>query len=644
MNEAEVAIEKLKSGEVFFFAGSGISYASNLPSAYAVLEHTVNALLPENLAAEEKSNICKSIQPEVFYESVIGMTQTYESLNIWKSLYKGAQANHQVECEPNLAHLFIAEYSNRNRLPIITTNFDSMFEQAAEALGVKYRVFLPSDAPPCLDEELLCICKVHGSIQDHQGEYSPQSLWMTMTQITAVNTKWIEYISGVMERKHLCFVGYSGRDIDLFPYLSEAPVKRAAKRIVWVNRFDGDYSDNLSRACNALRINLWPSELFELSLSALAMSEFRAKKANQDHENRVAALLTYLETDLIQKNLLSVYEKALMYCILLAKLGKYRKAYECALDLECNKLTYLTRPSSKRLLLLTCARLSHEISRYESCRAYAKQVLNTLKNKPEPDVNAELQARCLVSESLRMEIPNDMYFIQRKTFKDYLYILYVVGHFAYSSITNRIAIRAGGLAYSRLNAETQHELIEHHIRFTAIIQSVLGSPQRGWNNFVKSYLGHKWEDIREMSYRSGYSAGIANAGKFKYRLDPTEKAKAESANIYSLTSSATGAELLIRNEADKLLREKQYDKCRHKFLEYADMAKMSGNTLNEIKGIIGFAYSNQMEGKAYILPASLKQRYCALAGMVEGKRWEQYLSYVEHKISNEDPEKDESSY
>lgn len=634
MDEVELAIEKLKSGEIFFFAGSGISYASNLPSAYAVLEHTINALLPMNLAPTEKSDICNSIQPEVFYESVIGITRTHDSLNIWKSLYKGEQGRHDIVCEPNLAHLFIAEYSSKNRLPIITTNFDSMFEQAAELLGVKYRIFLPSDDPPKLKEELLCICKVHGSIQDNRGEYSPQSLWTTMTQITTVNTKWIEYICSIMSHQHLCFVGYSGRDIDLFPYLSEAPSKRNAKRIVWVNRFSGDHSDSASKACSALRVNKWPSELFELTLNGLEISKYPVKNSTKCQNDKIKKLLAYLEIELSKKNLLSLHEKELLHCVLLAKLGEYRKAHRCALGIESRNLSCITRPFSKHLLLLTCARLSHEISRYESCQSYAIRVLGALKNQSEYDVNVEVQARCLVSESLRMGIPNDIYFTQNKRLNDYLYVLYVAGHFFYTSIMNGLVIRSCALTYFELRAETQHEMIEHRIRFYALIQSVLGSSQRGWNKYAKNFLTHKWDNIKQMSYRAGYSAGIANSGKFKYRLNPSEKTKAESANIYSLTTSATGSELLIRNEAEQLLRKKQYNESRKKFIEYSEMAEKSGNTLNEIKGIIGYAYSNYMEGNSPLLPEALKKRYCLLVKKVEGVRWKEHFSYIEQVFLN----------
>lgn len=634
MDEIDLVIEKLKDSEIFFFAGSGISYASNLPSAYAILEHTVNALLPTDLTAAERRNICDSIQPEIFYESVIEITQTYDALNIWKSLYKEEQEKHGVECEPNLSHLFIVEYSYKNQLPIFTTNFDTMFEEAAEFLGIKYNVFLPSDDPPKLDEELLCICKLHGSIRDCRGEYSPQSLWTTMTQITMVNTIWIEYICSIMSQKHLCFVGYSGRDIDLFPYLSEAPRKRGAKRIIWINRFDGDHSDIVSKACNALRVHKWPSELFELSLNKLGISKFPSKIQKNSQENKLKRLLDYLEIELAHKKLLSTSEKKLLYCILLAKLGEYRRAYKLASDIERYNLSHIPRPLTKHLLLLTCARLSHEVSRYDSCRSYANLLLTELRNRSESNIDDEIQARCLISESLRMGIPNDIYFPKQKRLNDYLYVLYVIGHFIYTSIINSLTISFRGTTFSKLQAETKHELIEHRIRFYALIQSVLGSPQRGWNKYVKKFLIRRWECIKQISYRTGYAAGIANSGKFKYRLNPLEEIKSESTNIYSLTTSATGLELFTRNEADQLLRNKQYGESRKKYIKYLVMARKSGNTLNEIKGIVGYAYSNYMEGLIPLLPNSLKKRYRKLVNMVEGKRWRDYFVYLEKNYFN----------
>ena len=628
MNDIDFVVNKLITGDVFFFSGSGISYDSNLPSAYSVLEHTANIYLPTIISDKEKKDICNSIQPEVFYESIIDMTRSYECLEIWRSLYRAEQEKHQVQCAPNIVHLFIVKYSSINNIPIITTNFDSMFEQACDLLNIQYRILLPTDSPPNKDVATLSICKVHGSVQDCNGEYSPHTLWTTMTQITKVNTKWIEYLSGLMKNKHLCFVGYSGRDIDLFPYIAEFPKKSGAKKIIWINRFNGDNSDVASKSCDAIRACLWPSELFESISSRLSVQVPKQKEPQANDSGKVEELLTYFENSIFQKKLLSDEEKELLYCILLAKLGHYRDAHRKAIEIANTKLSQFNRPSSKYLLLLTCARLSHEISQYESCKKYARQVLAMLKSKDGYDVNASIQANCLVSESYRMSIPNDTYFVQPKKLSDYFYVSFVVARFTLTTLTIKIKLIFYKLRYSNLSIETQHELIENSIRFYALIQALLGSPQRGWNRYAEVFLFRIWDSIRDISYQAGYSAGIANSGKFKYRLRPLEKIKSESENIYSLTTSATGAELFLRNEADQLLRDGKYEESRSKFIEYSDMANISGNTLNEVKGIIGFAYVNRMEGKTPLLTDVLRKRFSVLTSKVEGRRWRDHFAYI----------------
>jgi hypothetical protein len=350
-------VDSLNNGKIFFFAGSGISYDSNLPSAYAVLEHTANVFLPAGIRDEEKKEICSTIQPEVFYESIISITRSLECLDIWRSLHKSAQNKHCVECIPKFSHLFIVQYSSQHDVPIITTNFDSMFEQACDLLGIKYRVVLPEESPPTKsppdrEDKPLFICKVHGSIQDNKGDYWPDSLVTTMTQITKVKTKWIEYINALMADKHLCFVGYSGRDIDFFPFIAEISKTEKVQKIIWVNRFDGDYSDNASKSCGAIRVCLWPSELFKyIYISKMVKFELRQLPTEQltNDAGNMKKLLSSLEKSLTEKQLLTDEEKELLYCVLLAKLGKYRIAHKHAIELETTKLSCFIRPSSKHL-------------------------------------------------------------------------------------------------------------------------------------------------------------------------------------------------------------------------------------------------------------------------------------------------------
>ena len=124
------AVALLQGGKMFFFAGSGISYDSNLPSASDILRNTAHVLLPP-MSDAQKEAITSRIQPENFYEIILGVTNEQESLHLWSSLHSGTQRRFGSGAQPNLAHFFIVEHSAKYGWPIFTTNFDCMFESAA---------------------------------------------------------------------------------------------------------------------------------------------------------------------------------------------------------------------------------------------------------------------------------------------------------------------------------------------------------------------------------------------------------------------------------------------------------------------------------------------------------------------------------
>jgi len=251
---------ELEAGKVFFFAGSGISYKSNLPKAFDILKHTIRAFLPR-LNDKQVDELC-SIQPEVFYEVVLDLTETYESLHIWRSLFPKTWMTAGIKCKPNLAHFFIVKHSFDKGVPIFTTNFDVMFEMAAKELSIPYQLLLPNDTPRFSGESKLSICKLHGTIQDEEGKYTPDSLATTMTAITKFNVPWVRELGLLMEKAHLCFVGYSGRDVDLFPHISAYAKSNKTFAVYWINKFEGDHSDIASKECGAIRIEDSPEKAF----------------------------------------------------------------------------------------------------------------------------------------------------------------------------------------------------------------------------------------------------------------------------------------------------------------------------------------------------------------------------------------------
>ena len=134
-----------KGEKLVFFVGSGISmmYPSLLPSASSIVTKTVKALRPKPFIKDCKhglnidTKIISNILPEIYYEiitDVLGdqILRIWELLEFWRFSKKISKYN----LGPNSYHFIIVYLSWINKKPIITTNFDNLFEEAALRLGL----------------------------------------------------------------------------------------------------------------------------------------------------------------------------------------------------------------------------------------------------------------------------------------------------------------------------------------------------------------------------------------------------------------------------------------------------------------------------------------------------------------------------
>jgi len=634
-------VEMLRAGKLFFFAGSGISYESRLPSAAQILKHTAEAMLP-SLPEDEVAWICSTVQPEIFYEIIINTTGTRESLHLWSFLHAATQLRLGASCYPNLAHFFIVEHASKYRWPIFTTNFDFMFEAAAAALNLQYKVFLPEMNPPSSEEiasGYTAICKLHGSIQDSNGKFTPESLWTTMTEITKVNTRWISYLQQCMMRGRLCFVGYSARDIDLFPYLKAFALAPETETVFWVNKFPGDNSDQASRECNAVRVeDMYPREAFETAIEQFGMRidstqsmTFRPNETDV-HLREPSNLLELLSSELVARLTLSPAVKSLMYAFLLGRLSNFARARDVLRDLEASAARELSERQQGELLL-ACARLSHELSRYSSCRHYARQALRHSRTMADGGLEIRLQARCLLSEALRMSIPGETYITRKADIRMYALLVFALLHFVFTSALNKCSMLLASKKLANLNISPQHELLEHSIRLGAIVQRALGSPQKGWRRVWRKLLEARWNRLHAISYELGYAAGVANSRRFLYRLDPNLRVKTESDKIYNLMTYSTGKELSARNLADVAVNEGRFNDAKALYREFISLAQTSGNRLNAIKGLAGIMHVNRLTGARPLLDQGEAELFYSLTAEFEGRLWQRHFAFLKSTLA-----------
>ena len=235
--------EKFNSGHLVFFAGSGISFLSNLPTASEILGRTTKIFLPSYAKVKIdgipkrtlskgfiEEHVINHIEPEVLYEKLLWLNnEELDSLGLWKSLSPVYWSTYQ---KPTLTHFVIAAYSIKNKVPVLTTNFDLLFESAFEQLKIlspenfgnsRLEVVLTdhksySGLKSPIKENTLRLIKLHGTITNEEGN-ELKNIMTTLTSITVTKLDFLEYLKELMKEKFLSIVGYSGGDIDLLRVL-----------------------------------------------------------------------------------------------------------------------------------------------------------------------------------------------------------------------------------------------------------------------------------------------------------------------------------------------------------------------------------------------------------------------------------------
>lgn len=196
----------IKRSELIVFCGAGISFNSGIPLVYEIKKNVLKQLA---LGDKEINSIVEFPMPfESFMESLIDRCKTDLLFDVFESSH------------PNTNHYFLAHLAKLGYLKIIiTTNFDTLIEQALEKMNVPYLKYYNEydfDKIPQNNNSLLLI-KLHGCISDRNNmaitikRVAQQKL--VFQRMQALNTAFSN-----KSNKALLIMGYSCSDIfDIIP-------------------------------------------------------------------------------------------------------------------------------------------------------------------------------------------------------------------------------------------------------------------------------------------------------------------------------------------------------------------------------------------------------------------------------------------
>ncbi len=243
---------------LLIICGSGISMLAPacIPGVKEIMIAARHLLMPDETALERalSARALRDVQPELFFEDVLWLFGD-KYLGIWDLIAADLRKNGDPQ-RPNLYHYLIVWVAAKMQTPVITLNFDTMLEKAADALGIKVSTYIPgcSATRDTLNLErtgsTFVLWKIHGSIGVRDDRDRP-SLVNTMTRLAQPNGDLLEALTKWLVGRTVCIVGYSGRDADFFPNFVEL-TRKSSSRAVWIDPSFPKGNKQLSFRCQIL--------------------------------------------------------------------------------------------------------------------------------------------------------------------------------------------------------------------------------------------------------------------------------------------------------------------------------------------------------------------------------------------------------
>lgn len=141
---------------------------------------------------------------------------------------------------PNLYHRFIVEMVSRSKVDaVLTTNFDTMIEVALIQAGLEedtgFRVAV-DDEDFKLERDIPTIFKLHGTVNN------PHSMIALLSQVgKGLGELRSQLLREVMEKYHVCIIGWSDNDFDITPVLRFP----TSNTVIWIKHTDKQLSNRV---------------------------------------------------------------------------------------------------------------------------------------------------------------------------------------------------------------------------------------------------------------------------------------------------------------------------------------------------------------------------------------------------------------
>jgi|GEM_PF-7015725 len=209
--------DQIRSGNCVLFIGSGLSLGAGLPTWGGLMGELLDEIEKQRgqEAIENKDEILQLIEQKQFL-IVAEELRRQLGKDSFEDFLRRRFRSEDLQLQP--AHKLLPDLKDRGISAILTTNFDTLIENAFSPQPPVYTQEDASELSYALQNREFYILKLHGSIHRISTIVLGQSDYQNLMY---ANRAYKEYLPAFLNNKTVLFVGYSLSDPDLIAVLDE---------------------------------------------------------------------------------------------------------------------------------------------------------------------------------------------------------------------------------------------------------------------------------------------------------------------------------------------------------------------------------------------------------------------------------------
>ncbi|RSD16350.1 SIR2 family protein [Amycolatopsis eburnea] len=504
------AVRWLQSDEpTLIVAGAGISMGAptNAPGVAPFLAGTTTLLEEAAEYVPRDRSYRRRLFPEACYGAIGEAYGTDSHLRIWESLRP--EVADQVGAVPAVGHRVIMRLAQRNGWPVLTTNFDCFLETAARALTIDFDLRIPQPWHHELDlissVGRAIMVKLHGTATEY-GTVKATAADLSRCSIILENMRLRP------QPRRILIAGYSGRDFDLFPWLTGT---MASCEVLWVDRSFAGADGHTHRASTVPGVLTWTGNWNDLAREVAEPSDLAHPAGRPDAD--IARDFRQAVTDAVDEHVATLLTRrdgraVAAFTGVLASTGAHRDVAELLARVDD-----ITSRSVRIQTLLWGAHANSSLDRFGTALVIARRA-RALAWRTLSFYSAGRAAIAVsyahVANHWLSVLPGGPR-ARRDQVKKVLALAHVPLVTAlYAPLGLWSIIRITGSTGFPPTAQYRFasDYLEHLIRLMALLERLRGKlPTAG------SLLDSGWQQIQRNCVRIGYTAGVFNVSKYLSR-------------------------------------------------------------------------------------------------------------------------------